>query len=117
MNKLIKNDGFFYKIKTFFKNIFHKNKTLDYSENKKISNNFDENIIIKDNPEKVRLLNLQEMYRNKELSENTLSTEDIQKLNKLYDEQIHELQKKINQNIFTTESYKKQILSIKNKLA
>lgn len=117
-NELINTNGFIYKIKQFFKNMFKKNIAQNDISQKDIEkrNNFRDNITVKEDTEKSRLLKLQEMFRNGQLSEDDISMEDIEKLSKLYDEQIDELQEKIKQNVYATDNYKKQIILMKNKI-
>ena len=92
----------FYKIKSFFKNLFNRNNnTTNYaivketeslvaSENKK--NSFMESIKnIED--EETKLLKLQKQYRSGEIKEEELSEEQINSLCKLYDKQIANLKK------------------------
>lgn len=74
-----------------------------------ISNSFKQNIRIKEDKEKTRLLKLQEEFSAGKITEEDISEEDIQKLHKLYDEQIEELNK-------STENYRKRILEIRAKL-
>lgn len=120
-NKLIKTTGILYRIKKIFSKILSKNKYVEYKnvfvENVEDKTKFKDSIIIKEDEEKKRLLNLQELYRSKKIKENEISNEDIEKLNELYDEQICNLQEKIKQNISATKKYKEQIILIKNKLA
>lgn len=72
-------------------------------------NSFRQNIKIKEDKEKTRLLNLQEEFSLGKIKEEDISEADIQKLHKLYDEQIEELNK-------STENYKKRILEIRASL-
>ena len=97
----VNENGIFYKIKKFFKNLFNRNanttnnyaivketESLVESENKK--NSFMESIKnIED--EETKLLKLQKQYRSGEIKEEELSEEQINSLCKLYDKQIANL--------------------------
>ena len=99
----VNENGIFYKIKKFFKNLFNRNanttnnyaivketESLVESENKK--NSFMESIKnIED--EETKLLKLQKQYRSGEIKEEELSEEQINSLCKLYDRQIANLKK------------------------
>ena len=99
----VNENGIFYKIKKFFRNLFNSNanttnnyaivketESLVESENKK--NSFMESIKnIED--EETKLLKLQKQYRSGEIKEEELSEEQINSLCKLYDRQIANLKK------------------------
>ena len=99
----VNENGIFYKIKKFFKNLFNRNanttnnlgivketESLVTSENKK--NSFMESIKnIED--EETKLLKLQKQYRSGEIKEEELSEEQVNSLCKLYDKQIANLKK------------------------
>ena len=99
----VNENGIFYKIKKFFRNLFNSNanttnnyaivketESLVESENKKKS--FMESIKnIED--EETKLLKLQKQYRSGEIKEEELSEEQINSLCKLYDRQIANLKK------------------------
>lgn len=99
----VNENGIFYKIKKFFKNLFNRNsnitnnyaivketESLVASENKK--NSFIESIKnIED--EETKLLTLQKQYRSGEIKEEELSEEQVNSLCKLYDKQIANLKK------------------------
>ena len=99
----VNENGIFYKIKKFFKNLFNRNanttnnyaivketESLVASENK--NNSFMESIKnIED--EETKLLKLQKQYRSGEIKEEELSEEQINSLCKLYDRQIANLKK------------------------
>lgn len=98
----INENGIFYKIKKFFKNLFNRNvdttnnyaivkahESLVESENKKKSfmesiNNFEET---------TKLLKLQKQYRSGEIKEEELTQEQVDSLCALYDKQIENLRK------------------------
>lgn len=99
----VNENSIFYKIKNFFRKLFHKNK---YDENSTtIKNNINVSIE-KDNKksefigsikniedEETKLLKLQMQYRNGEVKENELTEEQINSLIALYDKQIANLKK------------------------
>lgn len=99
----VNENGIFYKIKKFFKNLFNRNanttnnyaivketESLVANENKK--NSFMESIKnIED--EETKLLKLQKQYRSGEIKEEELSEEQVKSLCKLYDKQIANLKK------------------------
>ena len=98
----INESSLFYKIKQFFKNLFHKNEnsnnvdisdtknTIEPDEDKR--NRFIEEIK-KIEDEETILLKLQKSYRSGEIKEKDLSEEQITFLCKLYDKQIANLKK------------------------
>lgn len=99
----ISKNSIFYKIKFFFKNLFHKNKKSENnvsiensiisgisSKNKKSA--FIENLRNIDDTE-TALLKLQRKFRNGEVKEEELSDEQIDSLCTLYDKQIANLKK------------------------
>ena len=93
----------FYKIKNFFKSIFHKNYTTtnNISNEKNISNNdkiYDKKSDFITNlrdieDEQMKLLKLQKLYRNGEIKEENLTQDEINSLCELYDSQISDLSK------------------------
>lgn len=95
----INENSIFYKIKQFFKNLFHKNEPAIIAEANNIvkpdedkRNSFMEDIKnIED--EETLLLKLQKKYRNGEIKEGDLTDEQINSLCKLYDKQIANLKK------------------------
>ena len=114
----VKNKGIFYKIKNFFKNLFHKNINIE-------NNSFEENTTEKENKkntfedslkdslevideEKEKLLNLQQQYRNGEIKEEEMTKEQIEKISALYDEQISKLRE-------SNEKRKQKILEYRKK--
>lgn len=117
--ELIETKGLFYKIKSFFSKIFAKNKNtfINVKEEKSssVEADFKEKIVIKKDEEKERLLQLQEKFRRGELQQNDLSEEDIQKLADLYDEQIKEIEGKIEEAKITLDKYTKEIEAKKKK--
>lgn len=112
-----KKENIFSKIGRFLKKIFvRKNNSKDEEkvESETIKqgekeNNFVDEIKIEDDPEKERLIKLQKDFREGKISQGDLSDEDIEKLGKLYDEQIEKLKIQI-------EDCKKRIEDKKQKL-
>lgn len=115
----INENRIFYKIKNFFKNLFHKNKvvnssintsqiTEDITHTTEQKNAFMESIKnIED--EETNLLKLQKQYRNGEIKEEELTKEQINSLSALYDKQIANLRK-------SNETRKKRLLEYRRKL-
>lgn len=104
-----KKDNLFDKIKNFFRKIFNKKDSEHIEENVKKDNSFITQIELKSNPEMERLLKLQEEFRDGKITQGDLSDEDIDKLGKLYDDQIEKLKIQI-------EDCKKRIEYKKKKL-
>ena len=96
----VNENSIFYKIKTFFKNLFHKGNNINIIqetrditiENESKKNTFMEEIR-KVEDEETKLLKLQKQYRSGEIKEEDLTEEQIKSLNKLYDKQITNLKK------------------------
>ena len=98
----VNENGIFYKIKSFFKNLFNRNNnTTNYAivkedksivESENTKNTFMESIKNIEN-EETKLLKLQKQYRSGEIKEEELSEEQINSLCKLYDRQIANLKK------------------------
>ena len=98
----VNENGIFYKIKSFFKNLFNRNntnnnyaivkedKSIVESENTK--NAFIESIKNIEN-EETKLLKLQKQYRSGEIKEEELTQEQVNLLCALYDKQIANLKK------------------------
>ena len=115
----VNKNSIFYKIKSFFRNLFHKNTEIesslnveeDISSNVEIENKrleFIEDIKnIED--EETKLLKLQKQYRSGEIKEEELSEEQINSLCKLYDRQIANLKK-------SNEIKKKKLLEYRRKI-
>ena len=99
----VNENSIFYKIKNFFKNLFHKNKVADDVANPIVTtenitqtmerkNTFMESIRnIED--EETKLLKLQKQYRTGKINAEELSEQQIKSLGKLYDRQIENLRK------------------------
>ena len=99
----VNENGIFYKIKKFFKNLFNRNsnitnnyaivkedKSIVESENTK--NSYMESIKNIEN-EETKLLKLQKQYRSGEIKEEELTQEQVNSLCALYDRQIANLKK------------------------
>lgn len=100
----VNENNIFYKIKKFFRNLFHKNKSVENAI--AIENDINASSIDKDNNknlfiesiknienEETKLLKLQIQYRNGEVKEEDLTEEQINSLSALYDKQIANLKK------------------------
>ena len=100
-----KSNNIIEKIRSFFTKIFHKSKYKDNNltnfteqENPYNNNNFKEQMVIKEDEEKLRLLKLQKDYENGLIEEENISQEDYQKLLDLYDEQNEKISKEIEKD-------------------
>ena len=95
----VNENSIFYKIKRFFRNLFHKEEiivnTLSVEEKVEVDNKksaFIESIKnIED--EETKLLKLQKQYRSGEIKEEDLTKEQVTSLCDLYDKQIEKLRK------------------------
>ena len=76
----------------------------------------DNPVAVKETSERDDLLSLQKMFSDGAIEEDELTTEQVQKLHALYDEQIADLQKQIEENRAATEDYKQKIINIKRQL-
>ena len=118
----------FDKIKKFFKILFLKNKkNIEDDEiladntvkseqsiqmenlNKTSSNDFVNNVKVEEDTEEARLIKLQNLIAEDVIKEEELPDEDIKALNKLYDKQILELKKNIDE-------YKQKIVKLREKI-
>ena len=98
----INENGIFYKIKNFFKDLFNRNNnTTNYAivkedksivESENTKNTFMESIKNIEN-EETKLLKLQKQYRSGEIKEEELTQEQVNSLCALYDKQIANLRK------------------------
>lgn len=114
----INENSIFYKIKQFFRNLFHKNETVvtaDSAEANNIissdeakTNSFMEEIKKVEN-EETKLLKLQKQYRSGEIKEEDLTEEQVNSLCALYDKQIANLRK-------SNEIRKQKLLEYRRKL-
>jgi len=115
----VNENSIFYKIKSFFKNLFKKNNnTIDnYSvieekdrikKNSNKKDSFLENIKNIEN-EETKLLKIQKQYRSGEIKEEELTEEQVKSLCELYDKQIANLRK-------SNEIRKQKLLEYRKKL-
>ena len=115
----VNEESIFYKIKKFFRNLFHKDTEIRSSiiaeeninsniesENKKSA--FMESIRNIEN-EETKLLKLQKQYRSGEIKEEELTQEQVNSLCNLYDKQIANLRK-------SNEMRKQKILKYRKRL-
>ena len=95
------------KIKNFFKRLFSKKKEekIETLESKK-ENDFINNIKIEEDTEEKRLLKLQSLIAEDVITEEELPEEDVKALHKLYDKQILDLKKEIDE-------YREKILKLR----
>ena len=116
---VVNENSVFYKIKTFFKRLFSKEDELSNQQSiqemkpqddRTKKRKFIEDIKIKENKELKELLYLQKLFRMGRIKEKDLSREVRIGLEKLYKQQIYDLNKSIN-------AYKNKIMSIREKLA
>ena len=114
----VNENSIFYKIKQFFKNLFHKNDftnnvvTTDVTSN--ITADEDKRTTFMDEIKKVEneetlMLKLQKKYRNGEIKEEELTEEQVNSLCELYDKQIANLRK-------SNEIRKQKLLEYRRKL-
>lgn len=116
-----KNDvGIFKKVKNFFWNLFHTEKTngensmklsIETSVNTKQT---EKTSFIDEFKSKQEIMNLQQKYESGQIAEEDINEEDKQKLIELYKEQIETLNNNIRMYKDTLKNYKEQILEIKN---
>lgn len=115
----VNENSIFYKIKSFFKNLFKKNNnTIDnYSvieekdrseKNSNKKDSFLENIKNIEN-EETKSLKIQKQYRSGEIKEEELTEEQVKSLCELYDKQIANLRK-------SNEIRKQKLLEYRKKL-
>lgn len=99
-------ESIFCKIKKLFKNLFSKeHKELNITEVKK-ENNFLSRLKIEEDNEEKRLLKLQSLIAEDVITEDELPKEDVIELHKLYDKQILDLKKEIDE-------YREKILKLR----
>ena len=118
---LIKKEGFFGKVKNFFKNLFkrkdknNKNESVDNNSVNE-NNNFKANIKVAEaeDAEEVKLIDLQKRYRRGEIAESDLTEEQVEALGELYDKQIDALRKIIEEKEKQIAESQKQRIEKKN---
>ena len=98
----INENSIFYKIKQFFRNLFHKNDIADNVVTANVNNSttadeYKRNSFMEEikkiEDEETLLLKLQKKYRTGEIIEEDLTDEQVDSLCKLYDKQIANLKK------------------------
>lgn len=108
-----------YKIKRFFMKLFNK-KDIVVDDVEEQQESTDENkSVFKESMKveelnKARVLEIQQKYRNGDISLEELTNEEIDKLCDLYDEQIEELKREIKSKSGAIEAYKKEYRLKKN---
>lgn len=116
-NKMIEyKESFFDKVKNFFVRLFKKSSNnleiqqKDFQQKSNLEENtFKNNIVIKQDEEEQRLLQLQRAYKSGKIQEENISQEDKEKLIVLYKKQNSELKE-------TIKNEKKEIRKILNSL-
>lgn len=114
----VNENNIFYKIKNFFRNLFHRKEIVNNVTDFKIidetikkteqKNAFMESIKNIEN-EETKLLKLQKQYRNGEIKEEELTEAQVNSLCTLYDKQIEKLKK-------SNQIRKQKLLEYKRKL-
>lgn len=112
-----KKESLFTKIKKFIRKTLNKDNINDSEEkvkndskvNIERANNFVDEVKIENNQEMERLLKLQEEFREGKITQGDLSDEDIDKLGKLYDEQIEKIKVQIEECKKRIEDKKKRL--------
>lgn len=85
------NETIFTKAKRILKSFFKKQENKMILNEVKYKNNFIENITISENEEQKRLKELKKLYDNREIEEENISNEDIDRLIEMYNNEIQEL--------------------------
>lgn len=115
-DEMISTNGVMYKIKSFFKNLFKKKEeAVEEKKDTKQENSFEEAIVIKKDEERERLLELQKRFREGNLNPEDVTEEDIDKLTELYNEQIAQLNKQIEEDTAAIEKCNREIEEYKKK--
>ena len=113
----VNENSIFYKIKKFFRNLFHKNEIIIEVNNverhieieKENAKNFFMEAIKNIEDDETKLLKLQKQYRSGEIKEEELTEEQVASLCSLYDKQIANLKK-------SNEMRKQKLLEYRRKL-
>lgn len=118
--EMISTSGIIYKIKKFFKNLFKKKEQLAEDASEEISSideksAFEASIVVKKDEERERILELQRRFREGKLNPEDVTEEDIDKLTELYNEQIADLNKKIEEDTAIIEKCNREIEEYKKK--
>ena len=100
--------GIIDKIKNFLKKLFSKKEKIEKIEVQEIKkeNTFINNVKIQENDEEKRLLKLQTLIADDIVAEEELPEEDVKALHQLYDKQILQLKKEID-------DYREKILKLR----
>ena len=113
----IREEGFFQKIKLFFKKLFGRNKVIEEPVTEQIvekktedKKSFAEEIKIPQDNEKLSALKLQKDYEAGLIKEEDMTPEQVSKVETLYEEQITKLRNDYN-------GYKQKIINVRKKLA
>ena len=99
-NLVEKKEGFFQKVKNFFKGLFKKKEEKTLREEKsalKEENSFKENIRIEEKIKEDEIFELQKRFRRGEIAQSDLTEEQIEAIGELYDRQIAALKKIIEE--------------------
>lgn len=118
--EMISTNGIMYKIKSFFKNLFKK-KEQPIEESPEETNIMDEkstfeaSIMVKKDEERERILELQRRFKEGKLNPEDVTEEDIDKLTELYNEQIADLNKQIEEDTAIIEKCNREIEEYKKK--
>lgn len=116
--EMISTTGIMYKIKSFFKNLFKKKeKTVEDPQENIVEEKsaFEESIAVKTDDDRARILELQQKFREGKLTADDVTEEDVNKLTELYNEQIAELNKQIEQDTAIIEKCNKDIEEYKKR--
>lgn len=97
---------FFDRFKKFFKKIFLKKANISTEQETVNKNDFFSRIKIEENNEEKRLLKLQNLMAEEVITEDELPEDDVKALHELYDSQILQLKKEIDE-------YRQKILKLR----
>lgn len=105
------NTNIFYRLIKSFLSLFKTSKKEEKKaiERHKNIDEFKDNIKVKEDKGKIRLLNLQSDFEKGIIKESEMDEQDVYALHQLYNSQIEELE-------ISTENYKKRIINAKRKL-
>lgn len=105
---IVVREGFFDKLKKFLKKLFSKKDNIqeDEIQNEEKDDSFKNRVKIEEDSEGQRLRKLQNLINDEEITEAELPNEDIKALHELYDTQILELKKSIDE-------YREKILKLR----
>lgn len=119
--EIITTEGIMYKISRFFRNLFGKDKVnvdaIEESAEEVKVETFEESIAIKKDENRERLLELQARFKEGKLHPEDVTEEEIDELTALYNEQIEELNKQIEEDRLVIEKCNKKIMEYKLKQA